>query len=161
MLCNPIQSLSLRWQWMRVIDSNWRFSGQQLLIEVILWVNYLQNVRNGVCVILHSPIRTFYDRSWELRTAAVRSPTLKLKTIHKCFLCPYKRQIWMLCIQIFTNICEVKMLVKSVIGRLYYINYQYITNTCAWVESPHYLACFVVCFSIVVKVLPHSIDHYI
>ena len=34
-------------------------------------------------------------------------------------------------------------------GRLYYTNFQY-TNTCACVESPHYLACFVVCFPTVI-----------
>ena len=45
-------------------------------------------------------------------------------------------------------------------GILQYTNYTYITNTCACVESPHYLASFVVCFQIVIKTLLHSFDSF-
>ena len=91
--------------------------------------------------------------------------TLKLKTIHKCFLCPYKRQSSVLCFIAFSfSRTPVKsqctMQVKRAIWGLYYINYQYITNTCTCVEFPHYFAWIVVCFPIVEKVL-HGFDHYI
>ena len=67
---------------------------------------------------------------------------LKLKTIQKCFLCPYKRQSSMLCFTAFSfSRISVKSRCRESVpyGRLYYTNYQYITNTCACVESPH---CF-------------------
>ena len=48
------------------------------------------------------------------------------------------------CIQTFTNTCEVKMQVKHDIGKLILHKLPiYITNTCACVESSHYLARFV------------------
>ena len=71
---------------------------------------------------------------------------LKLKTIHKCFLCPYQRQSSMLC---FTAFRFSRTPVKSRCrwnvryGRLHYTNYQYITKLCACVESPHYFTWFV------------------
>ena len=60
-------------------------------------------------------------------------------------------------IQISMNPCEVTMQVKRAIGKAF----QYITNTCASVESPHHFALFVVCFPIVVKALLHGFDPYI
>ena len=46
-------------------------------------------------------------------------PALKLKTIYKCFLCPYKRQSSMLCfIEFrFSGIIKVTMQVKHAIGK--------------------------------------------
>ena len=54
------------------------------------------------------------------------------------------------------------MLVKRDIGKtIYYTNYQYITNACACVESPHFLAWFVICFPHVIKTLKHGFHPYI
>ena len=66
------------------------------------------------------------------------------------FFCPYKRQSSVVCFITFkfsqiplTSRCRYMQ------RRLYYTKYryQYIKNTCACVESLHYLERFVVCFS--------------
>ena len=49
-----------------------------------------------------------------------RSMTLNLKTIHKCFVCPYKKaelSSMFHYIQIFTNTCEVTVQIKRAIGK--------------------------------------------
>ena len=45
--------------------------------------------------------------------------SLKLKTIHKCFLCPYKRQSSMLCLIAFrfSRVTEIMVQVKRAIGK--------------------------------------------
>ena len=47
------------------------------------------------------------------------------------------------------------------VGKTDYTHYKNITNTCACVESSHYLARFVVCFPIVIKTLLHGFNPYI
>ena len=74
---------------------------------------------------------------------------LKQKTLHKCFLCPYKRQSSMLCFISFSfSRTPVKSRCRKSMtqGRLHCTNYQYIRSTCTCVESSHYIA-FVVSFS--------------
>ena len=63
------------------------------------------------------------------------------------------------CIKIFRNICRQSM----TMGRLHYKNYQYIMNICACAcfESPHYLACFVICFPNIIKLLQDFIPYII
>ena len=91
-----------------------------------------------------------------------RSMTLNLKTIHKCFVCPYKKaelSSMFHCIQIFTNTCEVTVQIKRAIGKAILHKLPNITKTmlCACVEPPQYLAWFV-CFPIVIKALLHGFD---
>ena len=74
------------------------------------------------------------------------------------FLCPYKRQSLMLCFVAsdFTNNWNIDA------GKVCHReNYQYITNTCAFVESQHCFAWFVVCSPVIVKALLHDFDPYI
>ena len=89
-----------------------------------------------------------------LRSDLSGKTSSKLKTNHKYFLCPYKRQISMICfigIPIFRNNCVITMQVKE---RLYHTNYRYIMST-------HYFACFAAFITIVVKVRLHVFYPYI
>ena len=84
---------------------------------------------------------------------------VKLTTIYKYFLCPYKRQSSMRCFIAFrySGTCVKSRCGWNVpLGKLNYTNYQYITNTCACVASPHYFAWFFLCFPIAVKALLHG-----
>ena len=68
---------------------------------------------------------------------------LKQNTLHKCFLCPYKRQSSMLCFIAFSfSRTPVKSRCRKSMtqGRLHCTNYQYIRSTCTCVESSHYIA---------------------
>ena len=87
----------------------------------------------------------------------------ELKTIHKCFLCPIKGRA-----QCFASMHSDfhEHLWSHDAGKAClregYITWKLpITNTCACVESPHYLAWFVVCFPIVIRTLLQNFDHYI
>ena len=75
-------------------------------------------------------------------------------------LCPYKRQISML--HSFTSTCKVRMNASKAwytCGEtICYTNYQFITITWASVESPHYLAWFVLCNPIVITNRLHVFD---
>ena len=76
---------------------------------------------------------------------------LKRKTIHECFLNPYKRQSSMLGFIAFSFsriLVEWRCRLSVPWGRQNYTNYQYIINTNTYVESPHY---FAVWFTIVVN----------
>ena len=83
----------------------------------------------------------------------VWTSSLKLKTIHKCFLYPYKRQS---SIQILTS--NGSRDAGKACHREGYITQ---SNTFACVESPHYFAWLVVGFQIVFKAVLHGFDSYI
>ena len=84
----------------------------------------------------------------------------KLKTIYKCFLSLLKPELNAMLhrIHISKNTCEITMQLKRAKGKATFPYYQYITNSCAFVESPHYFAWIVVCFPIVVIALLHGFD---
>ena len=70
---------------------------------------------------------------------------LKAEAFHKCFLPLQKEKLNAMLhrIKISTKTCEVTMRVKRAIREaiLHKLpNYQYITNTSACLESPHYFA---------------------
>ena len=49
---------------------------------------------NLIDILTHDSV---YFNMYSLTISTWNIGYLKLKTIHKCFLCPYKRQSWMIC----------------------------------------------------------------
>ena len=93
---------------------------------------------------------------------------LKLKTIHKCFLCPYKRQnIIMLCFIPFklqshdSSNCRVTIKVKRDLhaGKIiYYTNYQVLRIHVLVLSFLIIWHAFLFCFPIVITTLLHGCD---